>query len=409
MEGAFAGALGRRLGGRNRYGERVEDRPVLGAGPPAEELHALAEQFRERTVTLREVMATLGTRASGLTIVILALPFCSPISIPGLSVPFGAAIFLLGACFVIGRPPWLPPRLLAVELPLGEPLPWDLVDKRGVLVLRSTPPNADVQIDGRRVGFTELERPIFAGPHEVVVSRLGLSPEHLRIDIGAEQRLLLSLSLNPPGVRPTAPPVAERTGPGTSALTQTPDLDAAQRPRRSYVGLGVGIPLTLLGLGGVGLGVTSLLLDGTSPAGDTRVYNTRTLGYIEIGAGAAVAAVGVAGLVPRLGDASAVVRANAALAFGLLGDGPAVRDALAICLRDDDAQVRLGAARALRGAREVVQDAPAGRVGRARGARARGATARPCPAERKTPRPPAKWRTGRARPPGSQTPRAASA
>lgn len=166
---------------------------------------------------------------------------------------------------------------------------------RGVLVLRSTPPNADVQIDGRRVGFTELERPIFAGPHEVVVSRLGLSPEHLRIDIGAEQRLLLSLSLNPPGVRPTAP-VAERTGPGnaTSALTQTPDLDAPQRPRRrSYVGLGVGIPLTLLGLGGMGLGVTSLLLDGTSPAGDTRVYNTRTLGYIEIGAGAAVAAVGI--------------------------------------------------------------------------------------------------------------------
>lgn len=164
---------------------------------------------------------------------------------------------------------------------------------RGVLVLRSTPPNADVQIDGRRVGFTELERPIFAGPHEVVVSRLGLSPEHLRIDIGAEQRLLLSLSLNPPGVRPAAPPVAERTGPGTSALTKTPDPDGPQRPRRSYVGLGVGIPLTLLGLGGVGLGVTSLLLDGTSPAGDSRVYNTRTLGYIEIGVGAAVAAVGI--------------------------------------------------------------------------------------------------------------------
>jgi adenosylcobinamide-phosphate synthase len=35
LEAAFAGALGIRLGGRNRYGERVEDRPVLGAGPPA--------------------------------------------------------------------------------------------------------------------------------------------------------------------------------------------------------------------------------------------------------------------------------------------------------------------------------------------------------------------------------------
>ena len=83
----------------------------------SQELHALAEQFRERKVTLREVMTTLGGRASGLMIVILALPFCSPISIPGLSVPFGAVIFMLGACFVAGRPPWLPQRLLAVELP----------------------------------------------------------------------------------------------------------------------------------------------------------------------------------------------------------------------------------------------------------------------------------------------------
>jgi adenosylcobinamide-phosphate synthase len=35
LEAAFAGALGVRLGGRNRYGERVEERPALGAGPPA--------------------------------------------------------------------------------------------------------------------------------------------------------------------------------------------------------------------------------------------------------------------------------------------------------------------------------------------------------------------------------------
>ncbi len=33
LEAAFAGALGVRLGGRNRYGERVEERPALGAGP----------------------------------------------------------------------------------------------------------------------------------------------------------------------------------------------------------------------------------------------------------------------------------------------------------------------------------------------------------------------------------------
>jgi len=83
----------------------------------SDELHALAEEFRERKVTLKEVMCTLGGRASGLMIVILALPFCSPISIPGLSVPFGAVILVLGLCYVCGRPPWLPRRLLAVELP----------------------------------------------------------------------------------------------------------------------------------------------------------------------------------------------------------------------------------------------------------------------------------------------------
>jgi adenosylcobinamide-phosphate synthase len=34
MEAAFAGALGVGLGGRNRYGDRVEQRPRLGEGPP---------------------------------------------------------------------------------------------------------------------------------------------------------------------------------------------------------------------------------------------------------------------------------------------------------------------------------------------------------------------------------------
>lgn len=32
LEAAFAGALGLRLGGRNRYGDRIEERPVLGDG-----------------------------------------------------------------------------------------------------------------------------------------------------------------------------------------------------------------------------------------------------------------------------------------------------------------------------------------------------------------------------------------
>jgi adenosylcobinamide-phosphate synthase len=34
VEAAFAGALGVRLGGVNRYGDRVENRGTLGTGPP---------------------------------------------------------------------------------------------------------------------------------------------------------------------------------------------------------------------------------------------------------------------------------------------------------------------------------------------------------------------------------------
>jgi hypothetical protein len=83
----------------------------------SEELHQLAERFAERKVTLREVMDVLGVRASGLLIIILALPFCAPISIPGLSVPFGIVILFIAARFALGLPPWLPARLLATQLP----------------------------------------------------------------------------------------------------------------------------------------------------------------------------------------------------------------------------------------------------------------------------------------------------
>ena len=83
----------------------------------SDELHALAARFAEQEVTLQEVIDALGARASALLMVILALPFCSPISIPGLSVPFGIVIAVLAARFALGLPPWLPHRLLAVKLP----------------------------------------------------------------------------------------------------------------------------------------------------------------------------------------------------------------------------------------------------------------------------------------------------
>lgn len=81
------------------------------------ELSALAGRFRERPVSLGDVLDTLGPRASALLILICALPFATPISLPGLSTPFGLVILLLAGRYFLALPPWLPGRLRRVVLP----------------------------------------------------------------------------------------------------------------------------------------------------------------------------------------------------------------------------------------------------------------------------------------------------
>ncbi|MHB8438412.1 MAG: adenosylcobinamide-phosphate synthase CbiB [Acidimicrobiales bacterium] len=64
-EAAFAGALGLRLGGTNRYGDRIEVRPSLGFGRPAE-VHDIAPAValsRSVTLALAGVLASLAVLA----------------------------------------------------------------------------------------------------------------------------------------------------------------------------------------------------------------------------------------------------------------------------------------------------------------------------------------------------------
>jgi hypothetical protein len=49
----------------------------------------------------------LKCRGPAMLLILLALPFCF-FPIPGLSIPFGIAICLIGGCLVIGREPCLP-------------------------------------------------------------------------------------------------------------------------------------------------------------------------------------------------------------------------------------------------------------------------------------------------------------
>lgn len=87
--------------------------------PLSEEIEGLIAAFGEHPVTLREVMAVLRGRAYILLLLLLALPFCTPIPLPGLSTPFGVVIAVIGFRLALNRKPWLPDRLLDTVLPAG--------------------------------------------------------------------------------------------------------------------------------------------------------------------------------------------------------------------------------------------------------------------------------------------------
>jgi hypothetical protein len=83
----------------------------------SDELGLLLREFEVEAVTLREVMRLLHGRGYVLLIVFLALPFVTPVSLPGLSTPLGLVIALIGTRLAFGAKPWLPQRLLDARLP----------------------------------------------------------------------------------------------------------------------------------------------------------------------------------------------------------------------------------------------------------------------------------------------------
>lgn len=171
---------------------------------------------------------------------------------------------------------------------------------RATLLVRSVPPNADVQIDGRKVGFTELVRHVFAGPHDVVVSLPGMAPERTHLDLSGEQRLHLSFSLGVPRPIPLSRPLLVPVPVRTSEV-QTVNKGPHGRSRWK---LWVGIPLAVVGAAVGVLGATTLGLNGhCATEMDGRClerYAGSGIGGAEVGIGGVLFGVG-AGLIIREG------------------------------------------------------------------------------------------------------------
>lgn len=87
--------------------------------PLSAQIAALAISAEQRSVTLAEVVATLHGSSYLFFVALLALPFCSPIPLFGLSTPFGLAISLIGLRLMVGEKPLLPKKLMHREIPPG--------------------------------------------------------------------------------------------------------------------------------------------------------------------------------------------------------------------------------------------------------------------------------------------------
>ncbi|MDK1376854.1 MULTISPECIES: exopolysaccharide biosynthesis protein [unclassified Sinorhizobium] len=75
-------------------------------------LNDMIASIRGNTITLRELMIGIGEQGFLLLCALLTLPFLIPVSIPGVSTVFGAAIILISMAITLNRLPWLPQRIL---------------------------------------------------------------------------------------------------------------------------------------------------------------------------------------------------------------------------------------------------------------------------------------------------------
>lgn len=83
----------------------------------SEQLEELRRRFAETPATLGEVIALLGGRAYTMLMIVLALPFAPPASVPGSSTPLGLIVAAVALQLAWGRLPWLPRRVLGWRLP----------------------------------------------------------------------------------------------------------------------------------------------------------------------------------------------------------------------------------------------------------------------------------------------------
>ena len=99
----------------------MTDAPHTEAADPAaslgQQLADIIERLPPDALSLGELLDVFSDEGLLLLTILLTLVFLIPVSIPGVSTVFGAAILLVGISRVFRRPLWLPAKLRARALP----------------------------------------------------------------------------------------------------------------------------------------------------------------------------------------------------------------------------------------------------------------------------------------------------
>ena len=99
----------------------MTDTPPTGTIDPAaslgQQLADIIERLPPDTLSLGELLDVFSDEGLLLLTILLTLVFLIPVSIPGVSTVFGAAILLVGISRLFNRPLWLPARVKHKALP----------------------------------------------------------------------------------------------------------------------------------------------------------------------------------------------------------------------------------------------------------------------------------------------------
>lgn len=85
--------------------------------PPAsprlsQEIEGLLAGLSDGHVTLREIIEVIQGRTYTLLLILICLPFCLPVPLPGLSTALGGIVALIGLRLSLRLKPWLPAAIL---------------------------------------------------------------------------------------------------------------------------------------------------------------------------------------------------------------------------------------------------------------------------------------------------------